>query len=265
MFDKSIIENDWFMDLSMSSKALYFLLGMEADDEWFVSPRRVMRIYWWEEDDLKVLIIKKFVIQFKSGVVVITNWKENNYLDKNKIKETKYLIEKSMLETNNNKYQLISQSKLKLTESLPSIEESSIEESRIEEKKMPPAGEFEIFWKKFPHARKWKKRDAEVEFKKQNVDEVMQEVKFLNRKIEMWLQDWNFVPACERWIRDFVQTAKSIKEQDLKKIVYAIMDNKEDNRKDQANRFKQDFWEDVVEKYRQQRSKEKNWLTLKFI
>jgi len=101
-----------------------------------------------------VLIIKKFVIQFKSGVVVITNWKENNYLDKNKIKETKYLIEKSMLETNNNKYQLISQSKLKLTESLPSIEESSIEESRIEEKKMPPAGEFEIFWKKFPHARK---------------------------------------------------------------------------------------------------------------
>jgi len=33
MFDKSIIENDWFMDLSMSSKALYFLLGMEADDE----------------------------------------------------------------------------------------------------------------------------------------------------------------------------------------------------------------------------------------
>ena len=37
MFDKAIIDTDKFMDLSMSSKSLYFLLGMEADDEGFVS------------------------------------------------------------------------------------------------------------------------------------------------------------------------------------------------------------------------------------
>ena len=261
MFDKSIIENDWFMDLSMSSKALYFLLGMEADDEWFVSPKRVMRIYWWEEDDLRVLIMKKFVIQFKSGVIVITNRKENNYLDKNKIKETRYLLEKSMIECNNNKYELKSQVKLKLTESLPSIEENRIEENRI----APPSEEkFEEFWKEFPHARKWKKGDAGVEFKKHNAVDVMIEVKLLNWKIQIWLQDWQFIPACERWIRDFVQTAESIKVQDMKKIVYAIMDNKEKTRKEQAMRFKQDFWKDVAEKYRQQRSKERNWLTLKF-
>ena len=78
MFDKSIIETDEFLDMGMPTKALYFLLGMEADDEGFVSPKRVMRIYGGNDDDLKVLIAKKFVIKFESGVVVITHWTKNN-------------------------------------------------------------------------------------------------------------------------------------------------------------------------------------------
>lgn len=97
MFDKAIIDTDNFMDLSMSSKALYFLLGMEADDEGFVSPKKVLRVYGGNDDDIKVLSAKGFVIPFKSGVVVITNWNENNYLDKNRIKPTKYQKEKQML------------------------------------------------------------------------------------------------------------------------------------------------------------------------
>ena len=142
MFDKSIIENDYFMDLPLWAKALYFLLGMEADDEWFVSPKRVMRIYWWSDDDLKILIMKNFVIQFQSGVVVITDWKENNYLDRNRIKETKYILEKSMLDTKSNKYLLTTDVKPMLNNCSTSIEEKSIEESRIEdvseEKNLPP-------------------------------------------------------------------------------------------------------------------------------
>lgn len=126
MFDKSIIETDDFLDMGMPTKALYFLLGMEADDEGFVSPKRVMRLYGGNDDDLRILIAKGFVILFKSGVVVITDWKENNYLDKNRIKETRYKTEKRLLSMEGNKYRM-------LNECLTSIEEKSIEENRREE------------------------------------------------------------------------------------------------------------------------------------
>lgn len=97
MFDKSVIETDNFLNISMSAKALYFLLGMEADDEGFISPTRVLRLYGGEMGDIKNLIDVGLVIPFKSGVVVITNWNQNNYLDKNRITVTKYQEEKGML------------------------------------------------------------------------------------------------------------------------------------------------------------------------
>lgn len=126
MFDKAIIDTDRFMDLSMSSKALYFLLGMDADDEGFVSYKKVMRVHGGNEDDIKVLMAKNFIISFKSGVVVITDWNKNNYLDKNRLRETEYQTEKKMLIlTHDGTYELNNR--------LTSIEESSIEENRIEQ------------------------------------------------------------------------------------------------------------------------------------
>lgn len=109
MFDKGLLETDDFMDMPMSTKALYFLLGMEADDEGFVSPKRVMRLYGGTDDDIRVLISKKFIIKFESGVIVITNWNENNYLDKNRIKETKYQAERHLLALSNNKYVMLNE------------------------------------------------------------------------------------------------------------------------------------------------------------
>lgn len=126
MFDKAIIDTDKFMDLSLTSKAIYFLLGMEADDEGFVSYKKVMRIHGGNEDDVKVLVAKNFLILFPSGVVVITDWNRNNYLDKNRIKETEYQKEKKDLV-------LTKKGKYELNIGLTSIEENSIEESRVEE------------------------------------------------------------------------------------------------------------------------------------
>lgn len=97
MFDRAIIDTDRFMDLGMSSKAMYFLLGMEADDEGFVSYKKVLRIHGGNEDDVKLLIAKKFLLHFPSGVVVVTDWNVNNYLDKNRIRPTEYQTEKSQL------------------------------------------------------------------------------------------------------------------------------------------------------------------------
>ncbi len=133
MFDKAIVDTDSFMDLPMSAKALYFLLGMEADDEGFVSYKKVIRIHGGNNDDIKVLITKKFLISFQSGVVVITDWQKNNYLDKNRLKKTEYVEEKQQLTTVNGKYLINTGVKHPLNKCLTSIEESRVEESRREE------------------------------------------------------------------------------------------------------------------------------------
>ena len=126
MFDKAIIDTDKFMDMPLSAKAIYFLLGMEADDEGFVSYKKVMRVHGGNDDDIKLLIAKQLVIIFESGVIVITDWKNNNWLDSRRVRPTEYQKEKKMLQVNR-------QNKYVLSNGLASIEESRIEENRIEE------------------------------------------------------------------------------------------------------------------------------------
>ena len=128
MFDRSVIETDNFLNISLSAKALYFLLGMEADDEGFVSPNRVLRLYGGEKGDIKNLVDVGLVIIFQSGVVVITDWNQNNWLDTRRIKPTQYQKEKQLL-------LLTPTKKYELSTGLASarLEERSIEEKRTEE------------------------------------------------------------------------------------------------------------------------------------
>lgn len=147
MFDIEIINQDSFYELPMDAKALYFLLGMEADDEGFINPKKILRLYGGTEDSIKILIAKGYLIPFKSGVVVITDWKRNNYLDKNKIKETIYIEEKESILYNNKteKYEPLNDSltkvKPELNESLPSIEENRVEENRVDKYNIPASEE----------------------------------------------------------------------------------------------------------------------------
>lgn len=78
--------------------------------------------------------------------------------------------------------------------------------------------EFELFWKEFPHARKWKKQESKNYFVKHDPQEVMKQVWILKRKIRAWLQEWKYVPACERWIRDFTPLSEDVVKQDLVNI-----------------------------------------------
>lgn len=128
MFDKDVIGLDGFLDLPMEAKGLYFLLGMEADDEGFVNPKKVVRLYGGSEDSIKLLIVKGFLIPFQSGVVVITDWRRNNYLDKKRIKQTIYQDEKSQIE-----YEELSQRYQCLTDVKQMLRENRIEENSIEE------------------------------------------------------------------------------------------------------------------------------------
>jgi len=106
MFDREIVNTDKFCDMPMSTKGLYFILGMEADDHGFVSPRRVMRTHGAAEDDLKLLVAKGMVILFDTGVIVITDWNRNNYLDSRRVASTEYQYEMSQLKKENGKYLL---------------------------------------------------------------------------------------------------------------------------------------------------------------
>lgn len=103
MFAKTIIDSDAFLDMPLSTQALYFHLSMRADDEGFVNnPRRLMRTIGAADDDLKVLIGKKFVIPFETGVCVIKHWKIHNYIRADRLKETVYKEEKSLITVKKN-------------------------------------------------------------------------------------------------------------------------------------------------------------------
>lgn len=130
MFDKRITDSDKFMDLPNSSKALYFMAGMSADDRGFFQPRRLQKMSGFTDDDFKVLIAKQYIIPFESGVMVITDWNKNNYLDKNRITETEYIDELHLLQLINEKYELGNSC---LTNVKPMFNQYSIEENRIVE------------------------------------------------------------------------------------------------------------------------------------
>lgn len=98
MFSLEVCDTDNFLDLPVSSQALYFHLGLRADDCGFVgSPKKITAMVNCSADDLKLLIAKGYVIPFDSGVCVIRDWKVNNYIQKDRYHETRYLAEKSML------------------------------------------------------------------------------------------------------------------------------------------------------------------------
>lgn len=102
MFSPKIVGSDEFLDMPTSSRELYFQFGMYADDDGFISPRKVMRMVGASEDDLKVLITKKFAIPFERGIIVITHWKSNNLVRKDWYQETIYKEEKSLLKEDDN-------------------------------------------------------------------------------------------------------------------------------------------------------------------
>lgn len=107
MFSLDIVNTDSFLDMSSSAQALYSYFGMRADDDGSIaSPKRITNMVGCNADDLKLLIAKGFVIQFSSGIVVITHWKINNYLRPDRYRPTLHQSEKAMLESNESGYNL---------------------------------------------------------------------------------------------------------------------------------------------------------------
>lgn len=104
MFAKTIVESDAFLDMPMSAQSLYFHLGMVADDWGFVNnPRSIRRMCGASEDDLRLLISKKFILTFDSGAAVIKSWWVNNYVQADRRHPTRYQEELEALFLDENK------------------------------------------------------------------------------------------------------------------------------------------------------------------
>ena len=98
MFAKTIIDSDAFLDMPLSTQALYFHLSMRADDDGFINnPRKIQRMIGCSDDDLKLLIAKNFIIPFDTGIVVIKHWRIHNYIQKDRYKPTVYVEEKGKI------------------------------------------------------------------------------------------------------------------------------------------------------------------------
>lgn len=104
MFTMKIVDSDAFLDMPFSTQCLYFHLNMRADDDGFVgNPKRIQRTVGANDDDLKLLIAKRFVLIFDNGVIVIKHWRMHNTLQSDRYTPTAYVDEKSMLEIKQNK------------------------------------------------------------------------------------------------------------------------------------------------------------------
>jgi len=98
MISLDVIDTDIFLDMPASSQLLYFHLSSRADDDGFIAnPKKILRMLGVQIDDMKVLIGKKFVIPFDTGVCVIKHWRINNFIRKDIYKETKYIDLKKTL------------------------------------------------------------------------------------------------------------------------------------------------------------------------
>lgn len=98
MFSLGVLDTDAFLDMPLSTQALYFHLNLRADDDGFVgNPKRVTQNVGASIDDLKLLVAKRFVIAFEDGVIVIKHWRMHNAIKSDRYVKTNYVEDLALL------------------------------------------------------------------------------------------------------------------------------------------------------------------------
>ena len=229
MFAMTITDSDAFLDLPLSAQALYFHLGMRADDDGFInSPKRIQRMIAASEEDLSLLIEKGFIIQFESGVVVIKHWKINNNISKDRYKETVYKEERALLQTKDNKAYTLNTNciqnvyspntdciqNVNKTGSQYRLDKNSIDKNSIYTASEEASPAPKVKKHKFGKYKHVLLSDEDIEKLKQDIGEEMtnKTVVFLDEYIEMkGYKAKNHYLAIKKWVID------AVKEQDQKK------------------------------------------------
>lgn len=131
MFSKKIIQTDAFMDMPQSSQLLYFHLVMEADDDGFIgNPKRIMKGVGSSDDDFKVLLSKRFLLPFESGVCVVKHWWIHNTLYKDRYHLTTYQEELKTLQIKENGAYTDNVNKM-LTETPKMLTQTKLNETKL--------------------------------------------------------------------------------------------------------------------------------------
>lgn len=90
MFHTTVVESDAFLDMPIGAQALYFHLGMHADDDGFLnSPRQIMRKLRRPPKDLQLLIEKGFLMDM-GDVMVLTHWRIANSLKSDRLRQPRF-------------------------------------------------------------------------------------------------------------------------------------------------------------------------------
>ena len=212
MFSLTIVDTDRFLEMPASAQSLYFHLGMRADDEGFVSsPRKITALAGCAADDLKLLTAKGYIIPFDSGVCVITDWRQNNYIQSDRFKSTLYTEEKTLLSTDKSgSYTLCIQAGYSLDTQVR-LGKDSIGEERLGEDVYGRASSavdilpngFDLFWQVYP--KKVKKQDAQKAWKQMQADkhvDIIMAVLPVFVGSKEWTKDGGqFVPYPASWLR----------------------------------------------------------------
>jgi len=144
MFALDVVDTDQFIEMPVSSRLLYYELGMRADDDGFVDNwKKILLFSGLKEDDMKVLISKKYILPFDNGIIVIRHWRMNNYLQSDRKKETVYSDEKAkLLLDDSNVYNLYTN--CSHSQDKDSIDKISIDNS-VQVFKKPTVEEIKVF------------------------------------------------------------------------------------------------------------------------
>ncbi|MCP4269148.1 MAG: DNA replication protein [Candidatus Brocadiaceae bacterium] len=193
MFTKTIVDSDVFLDMPQSAQNLYFHLNMRADDEGFInSPKKIMRMVSSNQNDMDILLAKRYLLSFPSGVIVVKHWKMHNAIRQDRLKETMYLEEKSQLITKENgsytdNIKLLQPSDNQVTDNLsPRLDKIRLEETSIDYKE-----HFESVWKMYP-LKKGKGRISESKLKSLS-KYTIEEWKVIIERYDNSVKDKNFL------------------------------------------------------------------------
>ena len=132
-----IVDTDAFLDMPLSTQCLYFHLNMRADDDGFIgNPKRIEKIIGANDDDLKLLIAKRFVILFDDGVIVIKHWRMHNTLSRDRYIDTSYTDEKKkLLLKDNGSYSLTNGNSIDDTKLIERSNRQTQKRRKIDERK----------------------------------------------------------------------------------------------------------------------------------
>lgn len=91
MFSAKVICSDAFMQLPKSAQALYVQICMRADDDGFLNNAgQVVKSSGAKPADLRILVNRRFLLEYPGGVIVVKHWRMANSLKRDRAKPPVY-------------------------------------------------------------------------------------------------------------------------------------------------------------------------------